>query len=85
MLTAKIISEGCEVVKEITSCIFIDNTPTTGSSNLPCLTLFLPPSPERDVILHEEIREGTVFVMNDNGKTVANYVLPYRVIEGQSK
>ncbi len=68
MLTIKIISDGRELVKEIKYVEFIEaRKSVTGSARL----IYCEPENEYSL----ELSEGDIFVMNENGRTVANYCL----------
>lgn len=68
MLTIKIIDQdGIQLVKEVKSVILRPGKETEDGRN--CLTYF-----ETD-LYHKDVFWGDVYVMNDNGKTVANYCL----------
>lgn len=69
MLTLKIIDNGFQTVKEVKSVMIRPGTETpTGSS---CLTYF----EVGDELKAVDVFWGDIYVMNDNGKTVANYCL----------
>lgn len=79
MLTVKVIRpDGSEFIKEA-STVFL-NTPKqspTGRSSVSFFVPLLPAVPIGTEVGHEcvDVYEGTVYVMNGNGKTVANYAL----------
>lgn len=69
MLTIKVVnSNGRELVKEIRSAMY--RPPQETEYNFWVLT-YWPVANEPP----EDVLEGSVYVMNDNGKTIANYCL----------
>lgn len=67
MLTVRLIDpSGYEIVKEVRSVIY-----TPGVNVGPAHVTIFNVNPANT----EDINSGTVYVMNDNGKTVADYFL----------
>lgn len=76
MLTIKVINErtGFEYIKEVKSVVLRPAQESASSSR--CFTYY-----DRESDVAFDIFEGTVYVMNGEGKTVANYNFPYIVSE----
>jgi hypothetical protein len=71
MLTIKIIeNDGRETVKEINSVTL--RPANESSSGSRCLTYF---GFQNNEFYATDVFNGTVYIMNENGKTIANYVL----------
>ena len=70
MLTMKVIfPSGVEIVEEVTRVIFDPGKRDGGMTNRHVEYQ----EPKSAVTTH--ISEGTIYVMNENGKTVADYIL----------
>jgi hypothetical protein len=70
MLTVKVIRpDGSEWIEEATSVAI--NTPEQSPNNNKSVTYFVPDKTHFSI----DIFEGQIYVMNENGKTVANYFL----------
>jgi hypothetical protein len=73
MLTIKVCSnEGHELVKEVESVMLRPSKETASGHD--CVTYFPVSNPSNPEIA-VDVLEGTVYVMNSNGKTVADYYL----------
>jgi hypothetical protein len=71
MLTMLLINkDGSELVKEIDSVM--KRPAKESASNASCLTYF---EKRHDGNQAVDVFDGTMFIMNENGKTVANYVV----------
>lgn len=73
MLTIKMIrQDGSEFIEEAKS--FAYNSKEQSASNFPSITYFTKQNDTSVVVAHD-IYEGTIYVMNENGKTIGNYFL----------
>ena len=78
MLTVKVIrQDGSENIDEATSGFL--NTANQSASGNKSFTYFLPDKNHHAI----DVYEGNVYVMNENGKTIANYYLEYPKMESE--
>jgi hypothetical protein len=74
MLTIRIINKDCEIVTEVKNVMLIRETDVT----YPYLRYWSKDDEKDGEAVYTSIFEGDVFVMNENGNTIAAYHLTQR-------